>query len=92
MKYLQVKRFLLFLIVLISSYSIGQDSTTFVNDSIYEIVDVDPEYPGGANSMTTFIHENLEYPEIQFIQDVIYIRLIFEKDGTLTNAEIVKGD
>ncbi|NOQ72941.1 MAG: energy transducer TonB [Crocinitomix sp.] len=86
------KLLVLFLILLVSGYSISQDSTTVVNDSIYDIVDVDPEFPGGSSEMAAFIYENLQYPETHFYQNTIYIRFIVEKDGTLTNNEIIKGE
>lgn len=33
------------------------------NNSVYEVVDVVPEFPGGLEVMKTFIFENIKYPE-----------------------------
>lgn len=85
---MQKKLLVLLLNMLVSGYSIGQDSTTIVNDSIYDYVDVDPEFPGGMTSLNQFLIENLDFPLNHCDQDKIYFRIIVETDGSVTNRKI----
>ena len=53
-----------------------------------------PSYPGGNRELLKFISENMEYPEIARRAGVsgrVIVRCIVEKDGSLSNIEIVKG-
>lgn len=53
-----------------------------------------PSYPGGISEMMKFISSNLTYPENarkNKIQGKITIRYKVEKNGEISNAEIVKG-
>ena len=62
------------------------------NRTIYSMVDVMPEFPGGTDSLFSFILKNLNWPntEVDF-QGKVYISLIVETDGRLTNKFILKG-
>lgn len=51
------------------------------------------EYPGGAAAMKTFIQKHILYPEIargMGIEGVVVLRFIVEKDGRITNVEVIK--
>jgi periplasmic protein TonB len=53
-----------------------------------------PSYPGGNRELLKFISENMEYPEIARRAGVsgrVIVRCIVEKDGSLSDIEIVKG-
>ncbi len=62
------------------------------NRQIYSIVDVLPEFPGGTDSLASFIAKNLYWPntEVDF-QGKVYVSVIVETDGSLTNKLILKG-
>ncbi len=85
----------LLLLLNISVFAFGvvfaQDSSVVVNDSIYDVVEVEPEFPGGMVVMTQFIHENMHYPPVDCVQSVIYIRFIVEKDGAITPRKATEG-
>ena len=63
-------------------------------DEIYMVVQVQPEFPGGHEAMRNYITENLVYPA-QAMRDSIkgrvLVSFIVEKDGSITNPEIVKS-
>lgn len=63
-------------------------------DEVYMVVQVQPEFPGGQQAMRNYISNNLVYP-VQAVKDGIkgrvLVSFIVEKDGSITNPEIVKS-
>jgi len=60
----------------------------------YNVVSQKPFYPGGDEEMNNFIKTNIKYPDLARtykIQGTIFITLIVETDGSLTNIKILKG-
>lgn len=65
-----------------------------VGDTIYEVVEVEPEFPGGVEAMYKYLAGNLKYPEQakkDGVQGRLYLRFVIEADGSVTNAEVVRG-
>ena len=53
-----------------------------------------PEYIGGMDSLMSYLSSNILYPkkaQKAEIEGRVFIRFIVEKDGTITNAELLKG-
>jgi protein TonB len=59
--------------------------------TIYTIVEQMPEFPGGPDSLTKYIFENLRYPNQATVEGVVYVGFIVEPDGTLSAIEVVRG-
>ena len=63
-------------------------------EEISQFPDIQAEYPGGPEAMMKFISENIQYPpdakEI-CIQGRVFISLIVERDGSLSNVEVIRG-
>ena len=62
----------------------GDNDTT-----VYDLVEHMPTFPGGTDSLFSFIRANLTYPEEaqeQKIEGRIYVSFIVEKDGSITNV------
>ncbi|MGV6861883.1 MAG: energy transducer TonB [Putridiphycobacter sp.] len=56
------------------------------------VVEEWPEFPGGDAKMQQFINENFEVPHYaEHATGTIYVRFVVAKDGTITNASILKG-
>ncbi|MEM1137431.1 MAG: M56 family metallopeptidase, partial [Bacteroidota bacterium] len=61
---------------------------------IYEEVDEMATPDGGFQVLYTHITEKLKYPEIakrMGIEGKVYVQFVIEKDGSLTNAQVIKG-
>ena len=60
--------------------------------SIFQIVDEEPMFPGGVDSMYAFIRQNLRWPETAqgAITGKVYVQVVVEPDGTLTNHRILR--
>ena len=61
----------------------------------YEVVEQMPEFPGGMKAMMEFLSNNVKYPvEAQKMgeQGRVIVGFIVEKDGTVSNAKVVKSN
>jgi protein TonB len=53
-----------------------------------------PVFKGGENAMYKWLSENVKYPPKAMkdsVSGLVIIHFIVEKDGTITNAEVLKG-
>ena len=56
--------------------------------------EVEPTFPGGQEALMRFIHTNIMYPESAIelgIEGKVYVRFYVEKDGKVSNVELLKG-
>jgi len=63
-------------------------------DEIFTIVEQQPEPVGGLKAFYEYIGKNLNYPsraQRNSIQGRVYIQFVVEKNGSLTDIQIVKG-
>lgn len=62
-----------------------------LGDTVYESVDRMPEFPGGQSELLKYISVNLKYPKHFNDQVRVIIKVIVEKDGTLSHARVIRG-
>jgi len=63
-------------------------------NEVFPIAEFNPEYPGGEAAFTKFLQKNIHYPQIakeNGIQGRAYIQFIVERDGSLTDIQIVRN-
>lgn len=63
-------------------------------EPVYEVVEVMPEFPGGTHAVLDFIEKNIRYPESarkNGVQGKVIVRVIIDKDGSVTEPTIVRG-
>ena len=63
-------------------------------DQVFTVVEEQPEFPGGYDSMTVFLKRNLRYPASarqQGIEGTVYVSFIVEKDGAVSDVNIIRG-
>lgn len=64
------------------------------NDSIYKVAQEMPKYPGGPNEMMRYISDNIKYPQSardNNIEGRVFVSFVIEKDGSITNAQVMRG-
>ena len=64
------------------------------NDTVYNIVEQMPEYPGGVEAMMKYIAENVKYPEEAKDKDIagrVFLAFVVEKDGSVSNVKVLRG-
>lgn len=69
---------------------------TIMSDTsqIHEAVEEAPEYPGGMTEMYSFLGSNIIYPQYaqdNNIQGKVYVQFVVEKDGSITDVNVIKG-
>lgn len=65
-----------------------------LQDSIHRVTEVMPQYPGGPNEMMRYIQENIKYPQSakdNKIEGRVFVSFVVEKDGSITNAAVLRG-
>lgn len=63
-------------------------------ERIYEVAEVNPQFPGGDEALLEFLGKNLKYPsncQEQGIQGHVYASFVVEIDGKITNAKIMRS-
>jgi TonB family protein len=64
------------------------------NDEIFTVVEEMPTFQGGETEKEKFISNNLMYPQYEReagISGKCYLKFIVEKDGSITNVQVLKG-
>jgi protein TonB len=63
-----------------------------VDNTLYNVVAVEPQFPGGYEAMQRFISENIELPHYaEAMNGVVYVRFIVEKDGTIRGVKLLNS-
>ncbi|MCB2406597.1 energy transducer TonB [Hymenobacter lucidus] len=50
-----------------------------------------PQYPGGMNSLLTYIGQNTRYPDGVMASGKVFVSFLVTKTGAVTNARVVRG-
>ena len=65
-----------------------------VKDSVYNIVEEMPEFPGGVEAMMKYVADNVKYPQEARDKDIsgrVFVSFVIEKDGSVSNVEVNRG-
>jgi len=73
----------------------GQIASTTLSkvDEICRVVSDQPEFPGGRQALQDFIKNNQQYPADALKEGIkgrVLVQFVVEKDGSITNIEVVK--
>ena len=71
----------------------GRSSKANAN-GVFDVVDEMPQFPGGASKLFEFIAQNVKYPkeaENAGIQGRVIATFVVEKDGSISEAKVVKS-
>lgn len=61
---------------------------------VFKVVEQMPSYPGGPADLLKFLATNINYPKAAKdagIEGMVVIQYVIEKDGSISNAKVVKG-
>lgn len=64
------------------------------NDSVYQIVEEMPQFPGGEQAMMKYIAENVKYPEDAKEKNQsgrVFLSFVVEKDGRVDDVKVLKS-
>ena len=71
--------------------AVAQDNS--FDEEIFMVIETQPEYPGGVDSLYAFVARNINYPaeaKAQKIEGRVFVTFVVEKDGTLSNLKILR--
>ncbi len=63
-------------------------------DKVFVSVEKAPEFPGGMEQFWSFLAKTMRYPakaREQNIQGIVILQMVVEKDGSLSNIQVVRG-
>ena len=60
---------------------------------IFQVVENDPEFPGGVEAMYKYLASNIKYPQLareQSITGRVYVTFVVEKDGSVSGVKVLR--
>ncbi len=60
------------------------------NNAIFFKVEIEPEYPGGADAWSAYLKNNMHYPK-EAINGTVIVQLLVDQEGNVQDAECVSG-
>ena len=64
------------------------------NDGIFQVVENQPEFPGGMAELMKYLKKNLRYPQIckeQGVQGRVIVQFVVNPDSTLSDFNVIKS-
>lgn len=74
--------------------TVQKTSTSTAEKQVFTVVEVMPQFPGGEEGRIKYLKENVNYPEAarkQGIEGTVFVTFVVEKDGSVTNARVLRG-
>ena len=62
-------------------------------NSIFQVVETQPEFPGGMAELMKYLQKNIRYPQIckeQRVQGRVIVQFVVNADSTITDVNVVK--
>lgn len=70
----------------------GEKIVNTVKDSVYEVPQKMPVFPGGEGAMVNWINNHIQLPDwAEPLSGTVYVRFIVDEDGSVTNVSLSKG-
>lgn len=94
------KSLVLLMLCFLPAILFGQDKGTISTEGtvkgelIYDIVEQQPEFPGGYGALTQWIDDNLKYPveaAMDGIEGRVIVQFIIRPTGKIVDAKVVRG-
>lgn len=63
-------------------------------EEVFKSVEEQPEFPGGVEKLLEYVQKNLKYPMMARESDIqgrVFVGFIVEKDGSITNVQVLRG-
>lgn len=78
----------------ITDWITSKPEDTVIEDIVFSNPEVMPEFPGGVAALYRYLSKNLVYPykaKENNIQGTVFLAFVVEKDGSISNLEILRG-
>lgn len=60
---------------------------------IFQVVENDPEFPGGVEALMKYLQQNIKYPQLARENNItgrVYVTFVVERDGSVTGVRVVR--
>ena len=84
----------LFLSLAVQAQSVENADSVAVEETVYQSVEEQPEFPGGMKALMKYLADNVKYPRISRdnkSQGKSTVRFTVNVDGSISDAEIVRS-
>ncbi len=64
------------------------------DSTVFEVVEVMPEFPGGQTALMQYLAKNIKYPTVAHekgIQGRVIVNFVVRKDGSITDPKVVRS-
>jgi protein TonB len=64
------------------------------NNTVYTIVEVPPSFPGGLDSLKSYVKYSTIYPEVYRryrCVEWLFVKFVVKKDGSISNVKLIQG-
>ena len=76
----------------VSSNTWDENDSLIVDEKLYDYAEINPEFPGGNDSLVAFIQREFSYPEKareKGEEGTVYVEFVVQKDGRITDVKTV---
>ena len=71
--------------------NVVEDEQNATDEKVFDVVENMPEFNGGMGALMQYLSDNIRYPEEKDIQGRVIVRFVVGKDGSISNAQVVKS-
>ena len=60
---------------------------------IFQVVEQDPEFPGGIDALMKYLQQNIKYPQLARENNItgrVYVTFVVKKDGSVTGVRVLR--
>ena len=64
------------------------------NDTVFQMVEQMPEFPGGVEAMMHYVANNVKYPQEARDKNIsgrVFVSFVIEKDGSVNEVKVMRG-
>ena len=88
-----MRRLIVMLVLAVLCITSAMAQTVVVDDEIFLVVENEPEFPGGEDSLCAYIARNIVYPEAAKkakLEGQVFVTFVVEKDGQVSSAKLLR--
>lgn len=78
----------------VAEYVSEMPEEEFEEEEIFTIVEKMPSFPGGIESLFSYLGQNIEYPDMAKdarIEGKVYITFVVDRDGSIADVQVLRG-
>lgn len=64
-----------------------------VEETIYVVVEEEPDFPGGMEALLKYLQDNIQYPQLAKENNItgkVFVTFVVEKDGRVTQVKLLR--